>query len=113
MDIIFDIMPTLLYSADMYIFFYVIFNDKRRFNYNFIFGIFIIWGVEMLQNIIVLPLSGDVSMKATVMRVSHSFTFIYCHNHIKIIYIYFLCDNYYAMRKYVIFNYKSLSCNKY
>ena len=73
MDIIFDIMPTLLYSADMYIFFYVIFNDKRRFNYNFIFGIFIIWGVEMLQNIIVLPLSGDVSMKATVMRVSLSF----------------------------------------
>ena len=72
MDIIFDIIPTLLYSTDMFIFFSVLFNNKRRMNHGFILDIVIIWGIEMFLNIIFLPLSGDISMRATVIRTSVS-----------------------------------------
>lgn len=73
----------------------------------------------MLQNIIVLPLSGDVSMKATVMRVSLSFLLTTIlsllftatitsrlFTSISFVTITMLCENSHI-------NYKSLSCNKY
>lgn len=72
MDFFYDSIPTILYSADMFIFFNMLLG-KRRFKYNFILDIFIICCLELLQDFIILPMTGDVSVGSTILRTLISF----------------------------------------